>query len=126
LDLHGAKQTIAMLDRDPGEIVEKTLTHDGEAVREFNASIPAPALSCASSRHIRRQGSLTTDSDPGTRLCIDALARTAHGKTLGEFGRQRPVQLIGTSRRPPIDWPQRGLDAHPTGQRQSTGTLRIG
>src|SRR6185369_7868997 len=27
-----------------GEIVEKTLNHDGEAVREFYASIPAPAV----------------------------------------------------------------------------------
>jgi len=43
-DLHAAKQTIAMLDRDTGEIVEKTLNHDGEAVREFYASIPAPAV----------------------------------------------------------------------------------
>jgi transposase len=43
-DLHAAKQTIAMLDCDTGEIVEKTLHHDGEAVREFYASLPAPAV----------------------------------------------------------------------------------
>ena len=28
-DLHAAKQTIAMLDRETGEIVKKTLNHDG-------------------------------------------------------------------------------------------------
>jgi hypothetical protein len=39
-DLHVAQQTIAMLDDDTGEIVERTLTHDGETVREFYASIP--------------------------------------------------------------------------------------
>src|SRR6202140_4784459 len=43
-DLHAAKQTIAMLDRDTGEIVEKTLNHDGATVREFYTSIPAPAV----------------------------------------------------------------------------------
>jgi transposase len=34
-DLHAAQQTIAMLDGDTGEVVERTLTHDGESVREF-------------------------------------------------------------------------------------------
>jgi hypothetical protein len=38
-DLHAAQQSIAMLDCETGEIVEKTLTHEGEAVREFYASI---------------------------------------------------------------------------------------
>jgi hypothetical protein len=43
-DLHAAQQTIAMLDDATGEIVERTLTHDGETVREFYASIPGPAV----------------------------------------------------------------------------------
>ena len=43
-DLHKAKQTIAMLDRDTGEVVEHTLSHDGEAVREFYAALPKPAV----------------------------------------------------------------------------------
>ncbi len=34
-DLHMSQQSIAMLDRDTGEIVERTLTHEGGAVREF-------------------------------------------------------------------------------------------
>src|SRR6266436_4425848 len=33
-----------MLDRDTGEIVEKTLTHEGGTVREFYASIPPPVV----------------------------------------------------------------------------------
>jgi len=33
-----------MLDRDTGEVVEKTLKHEGEAVREFYASIPTPVV----------------------------------------------------------------------------------
>ena len=43
-DLHASQQSIAMLDRDTGEIVEKTLTHEGEAVRAFYASIPPPVV----------------------------------------------------------------------------------
>ena len=43
-DLHASQQTIAMLDRDTGEVVEKTLKHEGEAVREFYAAIPPPVV----------------------------------------------------------------------------------
>ena len=43
-DLHAAQQSIAMLDCDTGEIVERTLTHEGGAVREFYASIPRPVV----------------------------------------------------------------------------------
>jgi hypothetical protein len=35
---------IAMLDRDTGLVVEKTLTHEGVVVREFCASIPPPVV----------------------------------------------------------------------------------
>ncbi len=43
-DLHASQQSIAMLDRDSGVVVEKTLKHEGEAVREFYASIPPPVV----------------------------------------------------------------------------------
>src|ERR1700686_2643308 len=43
-DLHASQQSIAMLDRDTGEMVEKTLTHEGETVRTFYASIPPPVV----------------------------------------------------------------------------------
>jgi hypothetical protein len=43
-DLHASQQSIAMLDRDTGVVVKKTLTHEGSAVREFYASIPAPVV----------------------------------------------------------------------------------
>jgi hypothetical protein len=39
-DLHAAQQTIAMLDGDTGEIVERTLTHEVEALREFDPPGP--------------------------------------------------------------------------------------
>jgi transposase len=43
-DLHASQQTIAMLDRETGEVLEKTLTHEGDAVREFCAGLPAPVV----------------------------------------------------------------------------------
>ena len=43
-DLHSRQQTIAMLDTDTGVLVEKTLEHDGEKVREFYAALPGPVL----------------------------------------------------------------------------------
>jgi transposase len=43
-DLHAAQQTIAMLDRETGEIVERTLKHDGTTVRDFYAALPPPVV----------------------------------------------------------------------------------
>ena len=43
-DVHASQQSIAMLDRDNGVVVEKTLRHEGEAVRECCAAIPPPVV----------------------------------------------------------------------------------
>ena len=43
-DLHAAQQTIAMLDGQNGEIVERTLKHDGTTVRDFYAGLPPPVV----------------------------------------------------------------------------------
>ena len=44
VDLHTRQQTLAMLDDQTGELVEKQLSHEGEQVREFYASLPRPVL----------------------------------------------------------------------------------
>jgi hypothetical protein len=41
-DLHGRPQTYAMLDTTTGEVVEVTLKHEGDNVREFYSSLPRP------------------------------------------------------------------------------------
>jgi len=41
-DLHARQQTIAMLDTDTGEVVEQTLEHEGEKVREFYSALLDP------------------------------------------------------------------------------------
>jgi hypothetical protein len=33
-----------MLDRDTGEVTERTLKHEGEVVREFYGALPAPVV----------------------------------------------------------------------------------
>jgi hypothetical protein len=43
-DLHAAQQSIAMLDDDTGEVVERTLKHEGDQVRECYAALPAPVV----------------------------------------------------------------------------------
>ena len=44
VDLHTRQQTIAVLDDQTGELVERQLSHEGEEVREFYASLPKPVL----------------------------------------------------------------------------------
>ena len=41
-DLHARQQTLAMLDTATGEVVEVTLQHEGDNVREFYSSLPGP------------------------------------------------------------------------------------
>lgn len=41
-DLHARQQSLAMLHVETGEIEERTLEHEGEAVREFYAGLPGP------------------------------------------------------------------------------------
>ncbi len=41
-DLHARQQTLAMLDTITGEMVERTLTHEGDNVREFYSALPLP------------------------------------------------------------------------------------
>ena len=41
-DLHARQQTIAMLETTTGEVVNRTLTHEGHNVREFYSTLPRP------------------------------------------------------------------------------------
>src|ERR1700734_2190502 len=41
-DLHARQQTLAMLDTATAEVVEVTLKHEGDNVREFYSSLPRP------------------------------------------------------------------------------------
>src|SRR6202021_3811719 len=42
VDLHTRQQTVAMLNVETGEIVEKTLPHEGDSVREFYSTLAGP------------------------------------------------------------------------------------
>ena len=41
-DLHTRQQSVSMLDDETGEVIEKTLKHEADDVREFYAGLPAP------------------------------------------------------------------------------------
>jgi transposase len=43
-DLHARQQTIAMVDTETGEFTEKTLSHEGNAVRRFYAALEGPVV----------------------------------------------------------------------------------
>jgi len=43
-DLHARQQTIAMVDTETGEFIEKTLSHEGNAVRAFYAGLAGPVV----------------------------------------------------------------------------------
>jgi transposase len=43
-DLHAKQQTIAMVDTETGEFIEKTLSHEGSAVREFYGGLEGPVV----------------------------------------------------------------------------------
>jgi transposase len=43
-DLHTKQQTIAMVDTETGEFIERTLAHEGNAVREFYAGLEGPVI----------------------------------------------------------------------------------
>jgi transposase len=43
-DLHARQQTIAMLDDETGDIVERTLKHEGNTIRDFYAALPQPVV----------------------------------------------------------------------------------
>src|SRR5215831_15001252 len=43
-DLHARQQTLAMFDTETGEVVNRTLIHEGNRVREFYAELPRPVL----------------------------------------------------------------------------------
>ncbi len=42
VDLHARQQTVAMLNVETGEVVEKTLQHEGDSVREFYSTLAGP------------------------------------------------------------------------------------
>jgi hypothetical protein len=42
--LHTRQQTIAMWDTETRELIETTLTHEGDEVREFYSATPPPSL----------------------------------------------------------------------------------
>jgi hypothetical protein len=43
VDLHTRQQTVAMLNVETGEVIEKTLRHEGDSVPEFYSTLAGPS-----------------------------------------------------------------------------------
>ena len=43
-DLHARQQSVAMLDTETGEVMNRTLMHEGNEVREFYSELPHSEL----------------------------------------------------------------------------------
>ena len=43
-DLHARQQTLAMFDTETGEVVNRTLMHEGNQVQELYSELPRPVL----------------------------------------------------------------------------------
>lgn len=64
-DLHAAQQTIAMVDRETGEVNKKILKHEGESVREFYGSLPAPVYRDYTLRILPRANHMVLEAKVG-------------------------------------------------------------
>lgn len=69
-DLHARQQTLAMLDTETGEIVNLTLEHEDNCVREFYSKLPWPVLVGieATGFPVRPSGSETKASIPTLQI----------------------------------------------------------
>ena len=56
-ELHARQQTIAMVDTETGEFTGKTLSHEGNALREFYAAMEGPSAWWESKPPARCSGS---------------------------------------------------------------------
>jgi hypothetical protein len=53
-DLHAKQQSIAMVNTETGEFTEKTLSHEGNEVREFYAALQGPVVGIEATGAIQR------------------------------------------------------------------------
>jgi len=78
-DLHARQQTLAMLDTGTGVVVNQTLAHEGNSVREFYSTLPGPVrvgieatgsmkgVLAADGRAGNRLSGWSSRDDPGSR-----------------------------------------------------------
>jgi len=92
-DLHTAQQTIAILDRDTGEVVERTLTHEAETVRACYAGLTPPVVV-----GIEATGSmrwfLELMDELGITCCVGHPARIRQAETRRQKHNRRDALLL--------------------------------
>ena len=89
-DLHARQQTLAMLDTETGEVVNRTLMHEGNQVREF---IPNFRVRCW-------WASKPLDPCSGFWICWRSWESTAGWETPLRFVRRNPASRNMTGATP--------------------------
>jgi hypothetical protein len=72
-DLHARQQTLAMLETNTGEVVNLTLMHGGNEVREFYSQLPRPVLVGIEARRPVPQAPCNYHCCPFRRCCEPCL-----------------------------------------------------
>jgi len=80
VDLHTRQQTVAMLNVETGEIAEKTLRHEGDAVREFYSTLAGNAIrrstgSVGVAKHLSREMYYNSCQKDGPLLWVSFWSR---------------------------------------------------
>jgi hypothetical protein len=88
-DLHARQQTVAMLDTDSGELVEKTLQHDGEELRKFYSELSRPVLR-RSARPRNKRGCTTVG------VCAKGIKKELNTLDAADFVRDVDKSLFST------------------------------
>ena len=88
-DLHSRQQALAMLDTATGEVVKKTLKHEGNNVRELYSTLPGPVrVGIEATQGVARStGIVAAPSSVGTHT--DANPKCAASYSLGEWSATR-------------------------------------
>ncbi len=111
-DLHACQQVVAMLDTKTGEVVNMTLTHEGNHVREFYSKLPRPVRV-----GIEATGSMQWSVNLLEELGIECLVGHPAEIRAAEPRKQKHdrrdadliLKLLAENRFPAIWWPSKEL-----------------
>jgi hypothetical protein len=98
VDLHTRQRSLAMLNSETGELIEKTLEHDGDEVRKFYSALPGQLLvGIEATRSIywflKLMEDLEIDYQVGHRSKVRAAAPLTRNPAVASRGRRFLIEL---------------------------------
>ena len=92
-DLHAKQQSIAMVDTETGEFTEKTLSHEGNELREFYAALEGPCMKLLGVSGVFDYAGLNRSSRYRAGSCCLPRISRASASGLHLFGAEYPPRL---------------------------------